>query len=133
PAFQRSTAACAFIQSCGVVPKASASDSAVSAVTPTLPEMMLLIFAGVQPRCRANCNCEIPPGSRNNSLRISPGVVGGRCFGILMVALRSMIVGDFNIFGSLAGRSECDSPLPVDSNAVLSAQITSKRLQPISR
>lgn len=43
-----------------------------------------------------------------------------------------MVINDFNIFGTSPRPSEADTPLPVNSNAVLSGSIALERFQPIT-
>jgi hypothetical protein len=44
-----------------------------------------------------------------------------------------MIVDDFDIFGSLIGPNEADTPLIIDADGMLPAPVTGKRLQSICR
>jgi len=57
-------------------------------------------------------------------MRISPGCTGAHF---------SVVVDEFDIFGTSFGPRETDSPLIVDPDAVLPDPITSQRLQPVAR
>jgi hypothetical protein len=75
----------------------------------------------------ASAFTDMPSGSRNSSLRISPGWLVTR----LGVAIFLVVIDDFDIDRPFLGPSKADAPLIVDSNGILSLALPCEQLKPI--
>src|SRR5664280_820520 len=69
-------------------------------------------------------------GSRNSSIRISPGWMGVM---VVMGGTSSVVVHDLDVGGSGVGPDEADPPLLVDADAVLSGPVPAECFQPVAR
>ncbi len=82
---------------------------------------------------KASWLTDIRSGDRNSSLRISPGWIGGRrSFVRMLYSPRSMVIDDFNVLCSAVGPDKADSPLIIDSDAVLALPVAGQSFEPIS-
>src|SRR6266545_633655 len=89
---------------------------AVSAVIPRFPLMMVFTRWIGTPIRDASSTCVTPRGFRNSSSSISPGAVGGRFFGS-MVVLTSVVIDDLDIARIAALEAKDDPVLVVDPDA----------------
>src|SRR5271154_100244 len=104
------------IQNMSLRPSARDSRSPVSALMPRLPCTISLIRRGGTSIALAIRYCEMPSGSRNSALRISPGWVAAKsAIGLSFLA----IVDEFDVAGAAGTPGEADAPLVVDADAVL--------------
>src|SRR5271168_4430607 len=111
-------------------PRARASRSAVSALMARLVCTISLIRRGGTSIALASRYCEMPIGSRNSLLRISPGWVGAKsAMGLSFL----VIVDEFDIPGAAAGPGEADAPLVVDADAVLAGAGAGELFQSVAR
>src|SRR5271154_6866672 len=117
------------IQNMSLRPSARDSRSPVSALMPRLPCTISLIRRGGTSIALAIRYCEMPNGSRNSDLRISPGWVGAKSaigFSFLVV------VDEFDVAGATGTPGEADAPLVVDADAVLAGAAAGQFLQSIA-
>src|SRR6266545_5901164 len=104
---------------------------AVSAVIPRFPLMTVFTRWIGTPIRDASSTCVMARGLRNSSSSISPGAVGGRFFGS-MVVLTSVVVDDLDIARIAALEAE-DDPVLVDPDAEVPRVVTLQGLQPVAR
>lgn len=116
------------------MPKNFASRSAVLGVTPRRPLTSSLTRWYGTRIASANWRCDRPIGSRNSRNSISPGCVGTRCVGtLIMLPLESVVIDDFDVGRPGVGPAKTNSVTPVDADAVLPPTIGPKGLQPVAR
>src|ERR1700739_2455994 len=102
-------------------PRARDSRSAVSAVIPRLPCTISLMRRGGTSIALAIRYCEIPIGSRNSVIRISPGWVGAKS----VIGFSFLVIVDYrDVPGAASTPGEADAPLVVDADAVLAGAVT---------
>src|SRR5215469_14610745 len=110
-ALVKSYIACKFIQNSGLVPKNRARRKAVSAVTDRSPLMIAPMRVAGTRKAMASAFTDMPSGLRNSSLNTSPGWDVTRS-GVTTpsVAVRLVVIDDFDIGGTLLGPTETDAP-----------------------
>jgi hypothetical protein len=72
-------------------------------------------------------------GFKNSSNNISPGCVGGRCFGKRRLTSWLVVIDDFDLVGMTVLPFETDPELLVDPDAVLIFPVAAKAFQTIRR
>src|ERR1035438_6074541 len=76
----------------------------------------------------------MPRGAKNSSRRISPGWMGGsRSLFAMPVIASLMIIDNLDVLRSALSPDETDSPLVVDSDAMLTLPVAGQSLDPVSR
>src|SRR3974390_3047384 len=116
------------IQNMSLSPSARESRSAVSALMPRLPGTISLMRRGGTSIALAIRYCEMPSGSRNSVLRISPGWVGAKS---AMGFSSLVIVDDLDVAGAAGTPRETDAPLVVDADAVFAGAAAGQLLQAV--
>src|SRR5258706_759021 len=106
--------------------------SAISAVTEEGQWTMRLTTFTSQPRWSASRFRVMCRGPRNSWWRISPGVVGRRCRGIMVMGF-SMVVADVHLGRTRRRPAEDDPPRVADTDAAPAPEGTAERLDPVSR
>jgi hypothetical protein len=72
-------------------------------------------------------------GFKNSSNNISPGCVGGRCFGKRRLTSRLVVIDNFDLVGMIVLPFKTDPELLVDPDAVLIFPVAPKAFQTIGR
>src|SRR5580693_6633230 len=99
---------------------------------PRFPRTMSLMRPGGTSSARASWFWLISAGRRNSSRRISPGGIGSSFFFMALLRHWLMIIDDFNVKRVAFEPMETESPLIVDSNAMLALAISRQCFQAIS-
>src|ERR1022692_2573529 len=95
--------------------------------------MSFMRVAGTR-SARANSCEDMPRGDKNSARRISPGWIGGsRSLFAMAVFTPLVIIDNLNVLRGALSPGKTDSPLIVDSDAVLPLSIADQSLQPVSR
>jgi len=144
-AFQRSQSSCSPSQNSADIPSTLASLSAVSGVTPRLPLTISFRRGNETPSLTAKSDWVIPIGFKNSSSNISPGWVGTRFLGSLVVIvlpararkpgrpLDLVVVDNLDFICSPILPAETDTILLVDSDAHLTFPVVLQFLQHVPR
>jgi hypothetical protein len=74
----------------------------------------------------------MPSGTKNSSLRISPGLVGLRKLLLTFITVLSVIISDIDFHRTSARPTKNDSPLVVNPDAVKTLEFTFESFEPIS-